>query len=206
MSEPTRIHLLRHGLTEWNELRRFQGRSNIPLNDKGVAQAERVADALSQVEWDIVFSSPLERAMQTARIVVGNRALDIQQVEGLVEMDLGALEGRMLAELSDDERAVLAQWRVKPSLVSMPGGEGLAEVQERVVESLVPLIEENSSKRILVVGHAFSLLTYICAAIELELDQLRSLFLDPLGLTTLEVHSDRVLLRGFNHVVDSPYQ
>ena len=86
----------------------------------------------------------------------------------------------------------------------MPGGEGLSEVQMRVVASMEPILASHRGQNILVVGHAFSLLTYICAAIDLDLDKLRSLFLDPLGLTTLEVHPDRVLLRGFNHVPGKP--
>jgi len=200
MERHTRIHLLRHGPTHWNEIRRFQGRSDQPLSEKGVEMAEEVGRTLADLQWDAVFSSPLVRASHTARIVIGARPLEVQEVQGLVEMDLGSLEGRVFEDLADDEKSILDQWREQPSLVKMPGGEALEEVQARVVASMLPIIESHRGQSLLVVGHAFSLLTYICAAIDLDLDKLRSLFLDPLGLTTLEVHPDRVLLRGFNHV------
>ena len=200
MDRPTRVHLLRHGPTEWNQIRRFQGRSDLPLSEQGRAMAEQVALALAGEEWDAVYSSPLKRAMETAKIVVGSRDVEVGQVEGLQEMDLGELEGKTLEDLSESQLAVLAAWREHPSSVEMPGGEGLQAVQARAVESVNPLVAAHRGQKILVVGHAFNLLTYICAAIEIDLDRLRSLFLDPLGLTTLEAHPDRILLRCFNHV------
>ena len=91
------IYIIRHGKTERNQANVLQGRSDYPLNDEGIRQAEAAADRLRNIRFDHVFSSPLTRAVQTAKIVVP----DLEPVidERLIEMDYGPYEGTDLNRL-----------------------------------------------------------------------------------------------------------
>ena len=88
-----RLYIMRHGEPPWNVLRRFQGRSDIPLNEKGVALAEMTAKGLADVPFDIGFTSPLKRARRTAEIVLAGRNVPLMDEERLVEIAFGPYEG-----------------------------------------------------------------------------------------------------------------
>lgn len=90
------IYVIRHGQTDWNKERRMQGRRGLPLNDHGIEQAHSLRDALNGIRFDHVFSSPQERALQTAEIVSGRSpVID----ERLNVIDLGEADGVRLEEL-----------------------------------------------------------------------------------------------------------
>ncbi|MCL1829901.1 MAG: histidine phosphatase family protein [Oscillospiraceae bacterium] len=95
-----KIHMIRHGMTDANRLGIFYGSTDIPLNDEGIADLKTLTEDYSypQAEW--VFSSPLLRAFQTARIIYGNR--EIIEIEDLQEMSFGTFEGRSMHETGDD--------------------------------------------------------------------------------------------------------
>lgn len=84
------IYIIRHGKTELNKANVLQGRSNYPLNDEGIKQAQNAADMLKDIQFDYVFSSPLIRAVQTAEIVVPNKRITLY--DHLIEMDYGRHE------------------------------------------------------------------------------------------------------------------
>jgi len=90
---PCRIVLIRHGLTYWNAKKKMQGQVNIPLNETGVRQAHALADQLADYHFDACFSSPLDRAIKTARIVLANRDVPIVKDERLLEHGYGIREG-----------------------------------------------------------------------------------------------------------------
>ena len=93
-SSGVKILLVRHGETDWNLAGRFQGRSDVPLNQKGVEQANALASALRKESLAAIYSSPLVRAKETARLIkVFHPSSPLFEDEGLVEMDLGEFEG-----------------------------------------------------------------------------------------------------------------
>jgi len=96
---PTRSFLcLRHGVTDWNQQGLFQGRTDIPLNDDGIAQAHAAARRLRDVRFDQVVASPLTRALKTAEIIATAAAKPIAIDDSLIECDFGSLEGRSIRE------------------------------------------------------------------------------------------------------------
>ncbi len=145
------IHLLRHGQSESNAQGLLVGRSNPPLTDKGRAQARRVSEILVGVRE--VWSSPLERARDTARLAAPH--LEARVEESFIEVDYGALDGSPLAHVTDD------QWRAFETdhSVSFGGGESLASVDERVHRTLQALLEDPTSllhsddEHLLIVSH-----------------------------------------------------
>lgn len=134
MSGPAAVilWLVRHGETEWNAAGRFQGWTDVPLNETGRVQADRLGEVLGAHEFDGVWSSDLSRAVDTARIAVGEPSIDRR----LREMDFGELEGAVWGELDEAIRVGLKDFDSFQS----PGGESAADFVERVFGFLDELI------------------------------------------------------------------
>jgi len=140
----TELYLVRHGETDWNAARRIQGRTDIPLNEAGRAQAREAAEMLARQEWDAVYASPLDRAQETARIIAARLGLgDVTIVDELIERDYGQAEGMDFDELE-------ARY---PEGVHAPGQETRAEVAERVVPALLRIAERHPGERLVLVSH-----------------------------------------------------
>ena len=90
-----KLYILRHGKTQWNALRKVQGAADIPLAEEGISLARKVGETLKDVPFDLCFSSPLKRAIQTAELVLGQKADRIPVIldKRIQEIDFGALEG-----------------------------------------------------------------------------------------------------------------
>ena len=122
------LWLVRHGETDWNAEGRFQGWTDVPLNDTGRAQATSLKPLLADHEFDGVWSSDLLRAIDTARIAVGEPTVDRR----LRELDFGDLEGAVWDELDGETRAGLKEFESFQS----PGGESAGVFVDRVFEFL----------------------------------------------------------------------
>lgn len=87
------FYIVRHGVTEWNALKKVQGSVDIPLAEEGIRLAEKTGEALKDIPFDICFSSPLTRARQTAELILGNRNIPVILDKRIQEIDFGVLEG-----------------------------------------------------------------------------------------------------------------
>ena len=170
-----RILLVRHGETDWNKFRRFQGRSDVPLNRTGRDHAHALALALKQEPITAIYSSPLLRALQTARIIKAfHPSAPLLQVEGLVEMDLGDFEGMLAQQWADEYPDFRKAWLETPLSVIMPGGESIQEVQTRAMDTLERITARYPPEStLLVCGHSFVNRTILCHALNLSLDRFR---------------------------------
>lgn len=176
-SRGIKILLVRHGETDWNLTGRFQGRSDVPLNQKGREQANALALALKRESLAAIYCSPLVRAKETAHLIKAyHPSIPLHEEEGLVEMNLGefeGIEGPRWAEKYADFREA---WRDNPSSVTMPGGENLQEVQARAMAALERISKAHPPDCTLVVcSHNFVILTILCHALEIPLDRFREL-------------------------------
>jgi uncharacterized phosphatase len=140
----TRFFLVRHGETEWNRLRKIQGISDIPLNDTGRSQAAALGDILSKHRFDLIVSSPLSRALETAQIVARKLGMPAPLViQDLVERNYGEAEGSSGLELDT----------LYPPGTEIPGREDRADVTKRVVRTLHDLAIRHPEAEILAVAH-----------------------------------------------------
>lgn len=142
-SKPTILGLLRHGQTDWNIEFRLQGTTDVPLNQKGVEQAQQAAAAISAEDWDVVVSSPLTRARQTAELV--SNALNLGEIaisELLLERSFGEAEGLKFED-----------WKRDYPDGHVPGGETLEQLAKRAWELLDQIAIEYPGKRVLAVSH-----------------------------------------------------
>jgi broad specificity phosphatase PhoE len=123
------ITLIRHGITDWNILGKFQGHTDIPLSDEGRLQAQALAKHLKKAKVDVVYSSPLQRALETAQIVFPHR--DIMQDERLKELHFGLFESFTQAE--NETHADYNWWFADPFKRAAPQGESYEALRERAV-------------------------------------------------------------------------
>ena len=185
--EPLRIILTRHGETEWNRIHRFQGRSDVPLNAVGRAQAEALAEALKDEPIGAFYSSPLSRALETARIIMARHpSTSLFVEEGFIEMDLGIFDGILAGEWAGRHPEFLKQWRDDPSSIEMPEGEGLKAVQERAAEALARVCKPHApGKTVLISAHNFVNCTILCAILNVPLSDFRTIKQDTAALNVL---------------------
>jgi len=182
-----RIILIRHGETEWNRLHRFQGRSDIPLNPKGNNQASALALALKNETITAIYSSPLERAIETAsHIGRFHPSTPLIKEPGLVEMDLGDFEGMEGQQWALQHQDFRKAWEKHPATLTMPGGESLQEVQHRVVDTLNRISEPYGPDcTLLICSHNFVIVSLLCFASKIPLDQFRQLRQETAALNIL---------------------
>jgi broad specificity phosphatase PhoE len=151
----TELYLVRHGETEWNAARRIQGRTDIPLNDTGRAQARQAAELLARRRWQGVYTSPLGRAHETARIIADRLGLEgVTDIDALVERDYGEAEGMGFDEIE----------ALYPEGVRAPGQETREEVAARVVPALLELAERHPGERLVIVSHGGAIRSVLQAA------------------------------------------
>ncbi|MGP9682824.1 MULTISPECIES: histidine phosphatase family protein [unclassified Brachybacterium] len=150
----TLFGLVRHGQTDYNLQNRFQGSSDIPLNDTGIAQAHAAFDQLPPVDWDVIVTSPLQRAEQTGRIIGEDHGIPFGGTDPrFVEIDWGFAEGKPVGEMQE----------AYPDR-SFPGREDHQAVADRGYDGLEALEERYPGKKVLVVAHG-TLIRFILSGI-----------------------------------------
>ena len=151
-----KIYFIRHGETIWNKEKKIQGQSDIPLNEYGIELAHITADAIEDIPFDIVFSSPLIRAKETAEILVKNKNLIIHEDDRLREMSFGEGEGESLPQIHSHPEMKLHNFIHNPGKYIPPiGGETFEELYERCKSFIdeVILPAEKKYDTMLIVGH-----------------------------------------------------
>ncbi|MFE4105866.1 histidine phosphatase family protein [Almyronema epifaneia] len=144
-----RLLLVRHGETEWNRQKRFQGQIDIPLNANGQVQAEKAAEFLKTVQIDAAVTSPLLRPKATAEAILKYHPhLKLEVEDRLKEIGHGDWEGKLEAEIEASYPGLLAQWQSAPETVKMPGeaGETLDQVWERAIAGWQKIVADYSDR------------------------------------------------------------
>jgi uncharacterized phosphatase len=138
----TKICMIRHGETDWNAAGRIQGSTDIPLNQKGMEQAGKCRDALKAGDWDVIITSPLIRAKQTAAIINETLGLELVEMADFAERFFGDGEGMTL-----EERLALYPNR------EYPNQEERISFSKRVIEGIQKINETFNDKRVLLIAH-----------------------------------------------------
>ena len=150
------ILLTRHGQTEWNLLKKVQGKADIELNEKGIQQAEATRDSLKNEEIDLILCSPLKRAVQTAGIINQGRNIPMIIDGRASERDFGEFEGLPNTEFDFD-----AFWSYKQNL-KYDKAENIKDFFGRVYDFLDSIKREYAGKRILIVAHGGISIPFKC--------------------------------------------
>jgi broad specificity phosphatase PhoE len=195
-----RLILARHGETAWNARHIFQGRTDLPLNENGKAQARAMAQQLTSLTIDKLISSDLQRASQTAEIIAASHPVhtEIKLDERLREISFGQWEGLDENRINEVLPGEMNNWRCNPDFVPS-GGESASQAMERVKTLLAELREDMEGKTIVLVGHGGILQALICRAMNIKPRfwwpfhlynaSLSELWLYPHGATVIQLNS-----------------
>ena len=170
----TRILAVRHGETAWNTESRIQGHTDIPLNDTGLWQADRVARALHDERLQAVYSSDLLRARATAEAIAQAQQLTLRLETGLRERHFGHLEGLTRDEIAQRWPEQTRRWLARDPAFGPDGGETLQAFYDRCVGTLAHLARRHPGECIAVVAHGGVLDCFYRAANRIALDAPRA--------------------------------
>lgn len=193
----TRVFLVRHGQTEWNATRRFQGHHDVPLSAAGVRQAERLALRLAGEPLSAVYTSDLLRAFETARVIASRHAgIAALPLKELREIDMGEWEGKTFDEIRDTAPCAAVKWLEDTVNNPIPGGESYAQLRDRVVPRVLELVQAHPDSSICIVSHAGPVKLLLCHALGLGPEGRRRLDLANASLSAVSYspgESPRVL-------------
>ena len=153
----TRLFLVRHGATAATEEDRFSGSSGAELSDAGRWQAARLGERLAQQNIGAVYSSPLSRALDTARIIAGHCRVEPVTRDGLREIGHGHWEGRKRDEVEREFAAEYASWEADPFTFAPEGGESGVAVLARALPVIREIVASHPDAQVLVVSHKATL-------------------------------------------------
>jgi len=155
----TRFCLVRHGETDWNVERRLQGHTDIPLNKRGLKQAAQMAKALQAIDlqFDVLYTSDLQRAAQTAQAIESVFGVSAITHEGLRERNLGALQGLTTKEAPDLEPELWSTHLSRSLHEELRGGESIVQFANRINSALEQIRIRHTGNTILLVSHGGAL-------------------------------------------------
>lgn len=195
----TRIILIRHGQTAWNKDERIRGQVEVPLDATGLAQAEATAERVVQGFGLVaVYSSPLQRAVQTALPIARRLGLEVQPIPGLNDMNFGHWQGLSPGKVSQRWPEMARAWLNAPHTVNFPGGESLDVVKERSMSSLHQLIERHSDGELVIVGHTVINRVLLCAVIGLDNSNYWRIGQDTCAINVLSWHQGTFFIEALN--------
>lgn len=141
-----RMLLVRHGETEWNRQKRFQGQIDVPLNENGKAQGMKAAEFLRPIAIDAAYTSSMARPKETAELILQyHPELTLQSVDALQEIGHGEWEGKYEQEIEAGYPGMLHQWQVAPETVQMPNGENLQQIWHRAIMAWKQIVTAHSN-------------------------------------------------------------
>jgi len=164
----TRIYLVRHGQTAWNKEEIFRGRTDVPLNETGLREAQLAGEYFREMEIHAIYSSPLLRAWETAQKIAEVQRLGVRSLQGIIDMCFGEWEGQSLKDVQEKDGQRFQQWKNEPHLVKIPGGETLDEVRDRAMAVLDKTIQFHSGKTLLFVSHRVVNKVILCSILGLD--------------------------------------
>ncbi|OGO30055.1 MAG: hypothetical protein A2Z29_06485 [Chloroflexi bacterium RBG_16_56_11] len=192
------IILVRHGETDWNAGEIFRGQADVPLNGNGLKQAALLGRYLVREKIDIIYSSPLVRALKTAAAIAGPQRLDVNVVSNLIDIDCGEWQGLTVDQVNEKYPMFYRDWLDTPEQVRIPGGESLAEVRARVEPFIEDALVRCGEGRLAFVSHRVVHKVLICALLGLDNSFFWSIKLDTGGITRFEYNRGRAVLTGHN--------
>ena len=182
----TLVYLARHGQTIWNVEGRWQGSHDIPLDETGLFQVEKLAEKVCRYNIEAIYSSPLGRAQVTAQACAKKLGLHVKSMDSLKELCLGVWEGLSFREISERYPNEFARWDNDPQAEVGMGVESNFSLQERARAALVDICL-TERKDTLIVTHGGWMNRLLCFLLSIPLDKRMRIRLDNTGLCILDV-------------------
>ncbi len=187
----TRLILVRHAEAEGNINRRFHGQTDSQLTENGHKQAEKLAERLANEPIDVLYSSDLSRALQTAKHIGQVKNMDVHIIKGLREIDGGEWEDVPWADLPDKFPEIYDHWENNPHLVKMPNGESMLEAQKRIIKEIGEIVKKHEGSNICIATHGTVLKAYLCYVYDKSLEELNNIvWFDNASITIIELNDE----------------
>ena len=195
------IFLIRHGLTDWNVQRRFQGTCDIPLNETGLCQARTAAGRCASLHLQRIYHSTLIRAAQTARIISDASGAPLLPCPGFNEVCMGAFQGLTRAQAQAQFPEASAAYFADQAHVAPPQGETLLALQTRALAALEAVERESKGlERIAVVSHGALLKALLCAITDMPLSSFGRFDVSNGSISVIESVQGRYRLVTLNYL------
>ena len=201
--EKQKIYLIRHAkpdLPHGGKL--YYGSTDYPLSEEGVMMAKRLAEVLRGVEANMVFSSDLRRARETAEIALAGRTCEIRPVRGLREIHLGDWEGRSFDEVRSTWNEIYEKRGVSFDSVGPPGGESFKDLQKRTVPVFDEILRDNPCGNIMLFAHGGVIWTLMCNYFGFKLNDIFFYPMDFCGIHLIERSDGLIKLIKYNWSTD----
>lgn len=191
----TQFIFVRHGQTDWNRENRFRGLVDLPLNEKGIEQAQRAAVRLAQTPLAAVYAGPLARTMKTAEFIAAPHGLVAQPRAELLDFNYGAWQGKLPQEVDAEQYAL---WRTEPDRVQIPGGDTLASVRARVMGLVDALSAAHGDATVVLVSHDLIGKILLCGLIGVSNNAIQRFYQETACIHRFDASNGMYLLRAVN--------
>lgn len=191
----TRLYLIRHAEASGNIEKKFHGHFDSEITKHGHSQLELLKNRFKEIDIDICYSSDLQRAKKTALAVVGNRNIPIFEEKDLREINGGDVEDLYWEEIIDKHNDVFEMFKCKPHLISLPNGETIVELQNRIKNKILDIVGKNKVENICVTSHGMAIKTFLCYVKNIDLCHMDSLkWCDNTAVSLMEFKDNKINL------------
>ena len=195
----TNVILIRHAQTSWNRSGRIQGGDNDTVLDQtGERQCRSLAERLNKEKIDAVYSSPLRRAMATARWIARDHGIDVIEEPAFREMNCGALEGREIADIGSRLQKLLNGGNEDELLYKSCGGESCEQLRDRAWGAILDKVAKHRDGTLVVVSHYFVISSILCAVLGIPATQLGRFRLGVTSISTVSFDAYGPFLTLYN--------
>ena len=194
----TSIYLVRHGQTAWNKEEIFRGRTDVPLDETGLKQAELAGQYFKGMEIHGIYSSPLSRAWETAQKIAQFHNLKVQPLQGILDMSFGKWEGQSHRDIQKNDKEIYRQWVETPHLVRLPGGETLDEVRTRSMHAIEEVIQTYPGKTLVFVSNRVVCKVLICGILGLDNSHFWQIAQDTTAINLIQYKNGKYILSLMN--------
>ncbi len=195
----TNFWLIRHGETDWNRNKRYQGSADQPLNDVGRKQAATLLPRLAKMEFQAIYASDLSRVQETAQIALGSID-DVVFDARLRELSFGIFEGLTHVQIKEQHAQKYAEWDRKLFTNAPHGGENICQIKERVESFFGEIRTRHEGQTVLLFGHGGIFGVLLCLRLGLHPGKWRQYHFSNCSVTHLEHTPGGYILRSMNDV------
>jgi broad specificity phosphatase PhoE len=194
------ILLVRHGRTDWNDAHRFQGRTDVPLNATGLAQAEKVAARLAACPIDVIYTSPMQRARETAVAIAAPHKKSPVVLDDLTEVNFGSWEGLLIEDIRERDEGHLQRWLRNPFFCMPEKAETWDSIRARA-ERVKETVLRSPHERVVLVSHGGTTRALLAVLLGFDPNTVWSIKMSNCALSGIEVRKDQSFLAFSNDVL-----
>ncbi len=200
----TILFLIRHGQNDWVGKRLAGRTAGVHLNQIGQQQAQSIAATLAELPFKAIYSSPLERAMETAQPLADKLSLPVVIKEGLLEINFGDWQGKTIKQL---QRMKL--WKTvqnQPQEMHFPGGESFEQAQQRLVDCVENLRNQHTKEDLIACfSHSDSIRLLVTHYLAMPLAAFQRVAIDTASISVIAFHEERIFVPYINQVLTTPF-